>query len=389
MKSAILNNGKVEIIEVKKPSLTDFKDKGAIIKVMACGLCGSDIVKIKHAAQNPDKKVVLGHEVVGEIVEINTNVVGNSYFHDNTLPFKAGDIVCLGHHYPCMECDFCKNGNHSMCRLFKSVNIRPAGFSEYIFVSEGHLKNTVFKLKNGMNIENATFMEPLSCCIRAIRRSGYNFDPGILGVKSSDMHESLLNCGSDTDTTSETLTTGLKGNIDTSKTLAGREQNAVTAPEGKALVIGLGSIGLLMSLGLKAFGVEAFGFDINPERQDFASKFGVGFDQNLRYDSVFMTSGSYKAIDTAFKYVKDGGKILVFSSVEGDFGYKNNEIYYRELTVLGSYSPAPVDLALSFELLSRGIIDLQGISTFYTLDNLPSAVNDTMLNKIFKACVKL
>ena len=75
--------------------------------------------------------------------------------------------------------------------------------------------------------------------------------------------------------------------------------------------------------------------------------------------------------------------------MEGVSGYQNNEIYYRELTVLGSYSPAPVDLALSFELLSRGVIDLSGVSTDYTLDNLPRAVDDTMMNKIFKACIKL
>ena len=79
----------------------------------------------------------------------------------------------------------------------------------------------------------------------------------------------------------------------------------------------------------------------------------------------------------------------MFSSVEGFSGYQNNEIYYRELTVLGSYSPAPVDLALSFELIKEGVIDLSGVSTIYTLDNLPKAVDDTMSSKIFKACIKL
>lgn len=336
MKSAILENGKISIINTKKPCLSAL---GAIIRVIACGLCGSDIVKIRHSSENPDKKVILGHEVVGEIVEINTNIVGNSYYGDNKESFKIGDIVTLGHHYPCMECDFCKNGHHSMCKTFKAVNISPAGFSEYIYVTEGHLKNTVFKLKNPANIENATFMEPLSCCIRAIRRAGYVY----------------------------------------------KAEN----PNHNCLTIGLGSIGLLMSLGLKAFDINAFGLDINPERQNFADKFGIKFDENLRYDTIFMTSGSYRAIDTALKYIKDGGKIVVFSSVEGDFGYQNNEIYYRELTVMGSYSPAPVDLALSYELIKQGIIDLEGVSTFYTLDNLPQAVDDTMLNRVFKACIKL
>lgn len=359
MKSAILENGKISIIDVKKPALTA---PGAIIKVLACGLCGSDIVKIHHGAENPNKKVILGHEVVGEIAEINTNIIGNSYYKDNKEPFKVGDIVALGHHYPCMECDYCKSGHHSMCETFKAVNISPAGFSEYIYISEGHLKNTVFKLKNGLSIENATFTEPLSCCIRAIRQSGYIY-PGNKNIENKPP-AAISSCLS-------------------------IENPCCTLKNSNALVIGLGSIGLLMSLGLKAFNVNNFGLDINPERQSFAEKFGIKFDENIHYDTIFMTSGSYKAIDTALKYIKNGGKIVVFSSVEGDFGYKNNEIYYRELTVLGSYSPAPVDLALSFELLSQGIIDLSGVSAFYTLDNLPQAVNDTMLNRVFKACIKL
>ena len=68
MKSAKLLNSKVEIIQIDKPTLNT---KGAIIKVFGCGLCGSDIVKIKHATKENEDKVVLGHEVVGQIVEID------------------------------------------------------------------------------------------------------------------------------------------------------------------------------------------------------------------------------------------------------------------------------------------------------------------------------
>ena len=68
MKSAKLVNQKIEIIETKKPILNI---KGAIIKVLGCGLCGSDLVKVRHATAQNENKVVLGHEVVGIIEEIN------------------------------------------------------------------------------------------------------------------------------------------------------------------------------------------------------------------------------------------------------------------------------------------------------------------------------
>ena len=325
MKSAKLINGKVKIINVDKPQLIG---KGAIIKVLGCGLCGSDLVKIKHVTPENEKNIVLGHEVVGIIEEINTN------------DFKAGDVVALGHHYPCFNCEYCKNGSYSMCRSFKKTNIFPSGFSEYIRVDENHLKYTVFKMNDDLKEDEKAFVEPLSCCIRAVERAGFCY------------------------------------NQDNSKF--------------SALVIGLGSIGLLMMKALKAFKVQAFGLDINEKRMELAKNHGFNFDENKKYDTVFLTAGSSKAIETALKYVIDGGKIIVFSSVENDFsGFNNNDIYYRELSVIASYSPSPSDLKLSAELLNKRIVNVGGLSTVYPLDNLASAVDDSFINKVFKAYIKI
>ena len=327
MKSAKLINGKVKIINVDIPQLTD---KGAIIKVLGCGLCGSDLVKIKHSTPETEKNIVLGHEVVGIIDKINTEVGS----------FKVGDIVALGHHYPCFNCEYCKNGSYSMCRSFKKTNIFPSGFSEYIKVSENHLRYTVFKMSNELENDEKAFVEPLSCCIRAVERAGFKY----------------------------------------------KEDNS----KFSSLVIGLGSIGLLMMKALKAFKVNAFGFDINNERMELAKNHGFSFDENKKYDTVFLTAGNSKAIETALKYVIDGGKIIVFSSVEDNFkGFNNNDIYYRELTVLASYSPAPSDLKLSAELLNKKIVKVNGLSTTYNLDNLAKAVDDSFSNKVFKAYIKV
>jgi len=325
MKSAKLKDGKVKIIDVEIPKLTS---KGAIIKVLGCGLCGSDLVKIKHATPETEKNIVLGHEVVGIIKEINTD------------DFKIGDIVALGHHYPCFNCEYCKNGSYSMCRAFKKTNIYPSGFSEYIKVDENHLKYTVYKMSDDLKDDEKAFVEPLSCCIRAVERAGFNY------------------------------------NNDNSNF--------------SALVIGLGSIGLLMMKALSAFKVKVFGLDINPKRMEIAKNHGFSFDDNKKYDTVFLTAGNSKAIETALKYVIDGGKIIVFSSVEDDFkGFNNNDIYYRELSVIASYSPSPSDLRLSAELLNKGIVNVKGLSTIYSLDNLAQAVDDSFSNKVFKAYIKI
>ena len=129
MQASVLDNGKFIIKEIEQPQL---HMQGAIVKVLGCGLCGSDIVKFTHNLVQDG--AVLGHEVVGEIVEINAK---------NT-DLKVGDKVAVAHHYPCLECNFCKHGNYSMCETFKKSNIIPGGFSEYILIDDKHLLSLKF-----------------------------------------------------------------------------------------------------------------------------------------------------------------------------------------------------------------------------------------------------
>lgn len=224
-----------------------------------------------------------------------------------------------------------------MCKTFKNSNIYPSGFSEYIFVNENHLKYTVYKKNESLSNEEFSFLEPLSCCIRAIKRAGLKLNKD----------NSSYNC----------------------------------------LVVGLGSIGILMAQGLKAFQTNVFGLDINEKRQEFVKKYGVFFNGKIKYDIIFMTSGSFRALETALNLIDFGGKIIVFSSIEGDLGYKNNDIYYKELEILGSYSPSPDDLYLSSIFLKEGRVNVKGLSTDYTLDNLARAVDDTKSGKILKAYI--
>ena len=296
--------------------------KGAIVMTLGCGLCGSDIVKFRHKIVHDG--AVLGHEIVAEILEINSDT-----------KFKKGDRIVTSHHIPCGECNFCRHGNVSMCEHFKKTNIFPGGFSEKVFVSEEHLQNVAYLVPENMTDEEISFYEPLGCCIRAIKRCALQKD-------------------------------------DT------------------ALIVGLGSIGLLMGEGLKAMGYKVYGCDLIPERIELAKKMGIEpFDFSFEVDGVFMTSGADKAIDTALKAVRSGGKILVFSSTPLSNGYPNNEIYYKELTVLGSYSPSPADLKDSFDLLASGKVNVKGLTTVYPLDKIQQAFDDTVANKIFKAYIKI
>lgn len=326
MKIAVIDNEKIIVKNVEDIRLNS--RKGAIVKVLGCGLCGSDIVKFVHKISKDG--TVLGHEIVAEIVDI-----------DSDTDFKIGDEIVTSHHIPCGECVYCKHGNVSMCEHFKSTNIRPGGFSEYVYLSEEHLKNVAHLKPENLSDIEASFYEPLGCIVRAVKRASL-----------------------------------LKGD--------------------KALVVGLGSIGILTAQALKASGYDVLGCDLLKERIDLLKSFGIEacdvreLGDDYKADGIFMTSGADKAIGTALKYVRNGCKILVFSSTPSDLSaYPNNEIYYRELTVMGSYSPAPVDLKDSLALLKEGKVNVKGISTVYNLDDIQKAFDDTMANKIMKAYIKV
>ena len=320
MKVAQVKENKIIVSEIDDIKLDG--RRGAIVMTLGCGLCGSDIVKFRHKIVHDG--AVLGHEIVAEILEINSDT-----------KFKKGDRIVTSHHIPCGECNFCRHGNVSMCEHFKRTKIFPGGFSEKVFVSEEHLQNVAYLVPENMPDEEISFYEPLGCCIRAIKRCALQKD-------------------------------------DT------------------ALIVGLGSIGLLMGEGLKAMGYKIYGCDLIPERIELAKKMGIEpFDFSFEVDGVFMTSGADKAIDTALKAVRAGGKILVFSSTPLSNGYPNNEIYYKELTVLGSYSPSPADLKDSFDLLASGKVNVKGLTTVYPLDKIQQAFDDTVANKIFKAYIKI
>lgn len=325
MKIAVIEKEHIVVKNVDKITLGD--RKGAIVKVLGCGLCGSDIVKFREHISK--EGTVLGHEIVAEIVEINSDT-----------KFKTGEKIVTSHHIPCGTCDYCRHGNVSMCKHFKSTNIRPGGFSEYVYLSEEHLQNVAHPMPENLSEIEASFYEPLGCCVRAVKRA---------------------------------------------KLMDG----------SKVLVVGLGSIGILMSQALKAYGMNVMGCDLIQDRIERLQNLGIDavdsrdLEQTEEFDAVFMTSGADKAIDVALKTIKSGGTILVFSSTPHNTGYPNNEIYYRELTVLGSYSPAPVDLRDSLELLRTGKVNVKDLSTIYSLDDIQKAFDDTIANRIMKAYIKI
>jgi L-iditol 2-dehydrogenase len=132
----------VVLDEQGQPALADLPEPagdGELVRVVACGLCGSDLEKIGEAPAG----TVLGHEVVAE---------------------AEGRRVALVHHLPCGECERCLAGHESTCDRFRAATIVPGGFAERVRATE------MLPLPEGIDDATATYVEPLACALRAAER---------------------------------------------------------------------------------------------------------------------------------------------------------------------------------------------------------------------------
>lgn len=113
---------------------------GMLVRVLACGLCGSDVEKIGRA----EPGLVLGHEVVAET--------------------EDGRRVALVHHRPCGECERCRAGHASTCEEFAAATIVPGGFADLARATDA------VELPDGIDTPLATYAEPLACVLRGAER---------------------------------------------------------------------------------------------------------------------------------------------------------------------------------------------------------------------------
>lgn len=128
-----------------------------LVKVEASGICGSDVMEWYRINRVP---LVLGHEIGGEIVEVGEGVT----------QYKIGDRISASHHVPCNTCHYCLQGHHTVCdTLLRKTHFDPGGFAEYLRLPAINVDRGVYLLPDEVSFEEATFIEPVACVLRAQR----------------------------------------------------------------------------------------------------------------------------------------------------------------------------------------------------------------------------
>ncbi|MBC7219454.1 MAG: alcohol dehydrogenase catalytic domain-containing protein [Hadesarchaea archaeon] len=283
-----------------------------LVKVMASGICGSDVLEWYRLKTAPR---VLGHEATGVIVEVGEGV-----------RYRVGDRVFVSHHVPCGSCHYCKRGHETACETLHTTNYDPGGFAEFIRVPKLNVEKGVYLLPEEISFEEGTFIEPVACVVRAQR---------LAEVGKGD---TVLILGS-----------GLSGLLHLQLArLKGAERIFTTD---------------ISDYRLKA--AKKFGADATINANDDVVERLRQLNGGRLADKVIVCTGAASASGQALKCVDRGGTILFFAVPEPSVKIPMPlaDFWRNEITILTSYGGAPRDLEESLDLLSRKSLNVKEMIT--------------------------
>jgi len=310
--------GAVRVVDVPEPRPGP---DDVVLRVGACGICGTDIHIIDGEFPPTVYPIVIGHEFGGEVTAVGQNVKG----------FSVGDRVGVDPTLNCGACYFCQRGMGNLCERWNAVGVanHSGGFAEYVSVPE----RVVYPIPANMSMKAAALIEPVSCVVRGFHRL------------QPQTGETYLIYGA-----------GPMGLL-----------NAQVARYNGASLVAL--IDINPSRLERA--QKEFGFDhVATSYEDLKEIAPRGFD------NVIEATGVTKVAEAAIDAVKRRGKLLLFGVCPpGEkASYDVFKIYNEEISILGtmavlnSYGPA-------IDILSSGAIDTERMVTdTYTLDQFSEAV---------------
>jgi L-iditol 2-dehydrogenase len=153
------------IVRVEEVSVPEVAQGEVLIKVAACGVCGTDIKKIFHAYVAPPQ--ILGHELAGTVVAVGPGVT----------KWKPGDRVMSFHHIPCGKCFYCERRLFSQCKQYKTTGLTAGftpnggGFAEYVKAMPWVAERGIVSLPDNVSFEEATFIEPINTIAKAVHKA--------------------------------------------------------------------------------------------------------------------------------------------------------------------------------------------------------------------------
>jgi L-iditol 2-dehydrogenase len=300
------SNKDIRIEEIPTPNSGP---KEMLVKVISCGICGSDIVEWYRLPRAP---LVQGHEIGAQVVALG----------DSVNKYKLGDRVFIAPKVPCGKCFYCKNGHYPQCTEVKER--LPGGFAEYILVPEILLERGTYLLPEKISYDQSTFIEPLACVVRAQRQARLKKEDSVL----------VIGCG-----------------------MSGLLHIKLAKAKGcKVIAADINKMKLEFALRMGADIVIDAGNNV-PER--------LVAENGKKADAVFLCASADSAVEQAWACVDKGGVIVLFAVPGPDkkVVVPINDFWMKEITLITSYYCGPPDITEAMNLIESDKIAVDDLIT--------------------------
>lgn len=322
--ASLFGIGDLRVIDKEVPKISEYE---VLIKVGACGICGTDLHFFK-GEWKVNTPLVLGHEFSGTVVQVGSKVDG----------IKVGDHVVAEPNVLCGKCKYCRMSEKNFfCENIQAIGVTVDGaFAEYVKAPE----RNVYRIPEDMSFEEAALIEPLACIIRGIDRVGISVGSNVAIVGTGPIGLLMIQ---------------------------------VVKHYGASKVFALDIVEDRLRLAQELGATHV----INSKQKD-PEKTILEMTGNLGVDTSIECVGSSPAIDVALRLVRRGGKLLIFGvAPEQDvWQVKPFELYDKEISIFASYR-SPYTFQRAVRLASSGSLKLKPIvSHIHGLEEAPGVFKD-------------
>ena len=298
-------------LEIQDSPIPHFSKNEVLIRVKACGICGSDVHGYDGSSGRRIPPLIMGHEAAGLIEECGSEVSG----------FSKGDRVTFDSTVYCGKCSYCKKGQVNLCdsRMVLGVSCedyrRHGAFAEFVAVPS----HIIYKLPDTFPFEHAAMIEAVSVAVHAVGR--ISFDSG-----------------------------------------------------DKSLVVGAGMIGLLLIQAIRSAGCrEIIAVDMDNDRLNLAKKLGATQVINSQevdalsfilnetggqgVDKSFEVVGATPTVQLSIHAVRKGGSVVMVGNLAPEVELPLQSVVTREISLFGTCASAG-EYPKCIELMADGSIQV-------------------------------
>jgi L-iditol 2-dehydrogenase len=325
-------------VRIEEKPTPEIGPEEILVEMKACGICGSDLMEWYLENRAP---LVLGHEPAGIVVKTG----------DKVENFKLGERVFVHHHVPCLTCHYCLQGDYTMCKKFGQTHIHPGGFAEYFKVPAPNLQTDTLKIPDEVSFEEATLIEPVACCVRALTKCK---------VQSGD--------------TVVVIGAGPSGIIHTT----------LSRSLGASQIV----VSDLVNYRLEAarrFGAD---FAINPRSESLVKKVEE-VTNGMGADIVVVTAPNIKAFSEGIDVCRKGGTVCLFAPTSPNeyMRVSPHKLFFSEIKIIPSYSASHIETRTALKLINSGRIKAKELITHrFPLNRIEDAFKTAAKSK---ECLKV